>query len=66
MKVYGRVPAEALQPVARSGATMQPLKENSHHYGDMERMRQMVCGASATLGPNRDAGGKQQSYHGGV
>ena len=63
MKVYGRTLADALH---RSGARIQPLNESSHHYGDVERMRQMLCGASATLGPNRDAGGKQERYHGEV
>jgi len=45
---------------------MPPLNESSHHHGDMGRMRQMVCGASATPGPNRDAGGKQRRHHCGV
>jgi hypothetical protein len=45
---------------------MQPPNESSHHYGDVERMRQMVCGATAMLGSNRDAGGKYQRYHGEV
>jgi len=63
VKVYRRALADALQPVARTGARMQPLNESSHHCGDEDRTRQMVCGASAALGPNRDAGEKHQSYH---
>jgi hypothetical protein len=66
VKVHGRAQPDALQPVARSGAKTQPLNETSHYCGDVGRMRQMDCGATATLGPNRDAGGRQQRYHGEV
>ena len=69
VRVYGRALADALQPVPRSGARMQPLNVTSHYYRDhrdVDRTRQMDCGASATLGPNRDVGGKQQRYHGGA
>ena len=64
VKVYGRALAEALQPVTLTGARMQPLNESSHYYGDVQQMRQMVCGVTAKLWLNRDAAGKRQTFHG--
>lgn len=61
VKVCGRALPDALQPVPPSGARMQPLNESSHHYGDVKRMRQMICEA---LLPSRDVGGKRVRYQG--